>query len=98
MQSAAASVVRSAECGMVVMKPLASLEKKRRFLSRRSFVFFSDWLGVDEYSHERIAKKRAPVRSWPMALLRGLELSLYIDFHTLIGRQAWCLVGGSSFL
>ena len=98
IQSADANVVNLAECGMVVMNPLESRVKKRRFLSRSIFVFFSAWFGVDEYSHERMAKKRAPVRSCPIALLRGFEWSLYIAFHTIMGRQDWCLVGGSSFL
>ena len=97
MQSADANVVNLAECGMVVMNPLESCVKKRMFLSR-IFVFFSACFGVDEYSHERMAKKRAPVRSCPIALLRGFEWSLYIAFHTIMGRQDWCLVSGSSFL
>ena len=88
MQSALDRVFNLAECGMVIMNPFLSRVKKRRFRSRSNLVFFSAWLGVDEYSHERMAKKRAPVRSWPMAVLRGLDESLYIDFHTIMGRHA----------
>ena len=51
IQSADANVFNLAECGMVVMNPLESRVKKRRFLSRSIFVFFSACFGVDEYSH-----------------------------------------------
>ena len=57
----------------MAMKPSLSLLKKRRFFRRNNFVFFSACLGVDEYSHERMAKNKAPVRSWPMATLSGFE-------------------------
>ena len=80
------------------MNPRLSLVKKRMLRSRNSFVLFSLWLGVLVYSQERIAKKRAPTRSWPMAVLRGFALSLYMRFQTTSGKQAWCFVGGSVFL
>ena len=80
------------------MNPFWSLLKNLMFLSRRSLVFFSSCLLVVLYSQDLIAKKRAPDSSWPIAVLRGFDLSAAIVFHTTRGRQAWCFVGGSSDL
>jgi hypothetical protein len=68
------------------------------FRKQRSFVFLSSWLLVVEYSQERIAKNNAPISNCPMLSLRQLLSSLSMDIHTVIGRHAWCVVGGSLFL
>ena len=98
MHCADDSVANDAECGMVVMNPCLSLVKKRKFLSLNNFVFFSDWFGVEEYSHDLMAKNNAPHSSWPIAVLSGLDWSCHIDFQTINGRHDWCFVGGSRFL
>ena len=76
MHSALDSSSNFEESGIVTMNPLLSLLKKRRLRRQSSFVFFSFCFGVEEYSQDLMAKNSAPVRSWPMAVFRGLDESL----------------------
>ncbi len=50
---------------------------------------------VELYSHDLIAKKRAPMSRSAMALCSGDDRSLLIVSQTLIGRHCWLLVDGS---
>jgi hypothetical protein len=61
----------------------------------RIFVFFSGPV-VSEYSQERIAKKRAPPVSSPIAFANGSLLFLYNISKMDSGSEAWRFTGGSS--
>jgi hypothetical protein len=50
---------------------------------------------VDEYSHDRIAKKSAPMIKSPRAQVKDEDRSAPIAIHTWIGRQAWLFRAGS---
>ena len=97
-QCAVKRVCGGDEWGMRRRKPVADLLKKRMSQMRSSFVFLNSALSVVEYSQERMAKKRAPRRSCPMAMWRRVVLSAWMVFQTVRGRHAWCFVGGSVFL
>ena len=88
MHSAVSSIVRGSELGMVCMRPLMFWQKSQMSSMHKSCVFFSSCNGIVEYLQECMAKKSAPTRSWPMAVLRGVDVSLYIAFQTKSGRHA----------
>ena len=98
-QSALAKDGSGSSCRSSCMAPSVELLKNRTPAQFIIFVFrFPSSLFVEEYSQERMAKKRAPARSAPCACLRGFELSSYICFQTWSGRQAWWDVAGSASL
>ena len=72
--------------------------KKRMFLSlRQSVRRFSAWATL-RHSHDRHAKKTAPVESWLVALWVSATADWAASFNTMMGR-AFCWTGlGSSFL
>ena len=83
------------ECEMACMRPVAFLSKNRMFSTVRSLVRFCSAPLVVENSQERMAKKRAPTMSCPMASFCFVLSSAAIAFHTTKGKHAWCCVGGS---
>ena len=63
---------------------------------KTSVLLFSDW-GTFRYSQERIAQKKAPMPSCPMALSVSVRFLLYIMISTWAGR-AFCCFGLGSLL
>ena len=53
---------------------------------------------VCEYSQERMAKKRAPVRRWPSAIVKGDLVSSRRVRHITGGKHAWLFFEGSESL
>ena len=86
------------ECGMACMKPASFLSKNLTFSIVSSFVRFVSPPMVVEYSHDRMAKNRAPTISWPMASFCFVLTSAATAFQTTRGRHAWCWVGGSTLV
>ena len=64
-----------------------------RFRRRSSLVLRSPV--TEEYSQDRMPKKRAPVVSCPMALLCVVKLFFHMCWKTCNGRHFWCFVDGS---
>ena len=74
------------------VKNLMSAQRKVRVRRLPSPLF------VVVYSHERMAKNKAPQRREPIASVSGVVLSSWILCHTESGRHAWFFEAGSSSL
>ena len=61
-------------------------------------VCFAPPLGVFEYLHNHMQKKKLPVISLPMAMIRRELFFLYMCSTCLDSIDFWCLLGGSSDL
>ena len=95
-QSAVRSCVNVSVCLISVDVPSPKPLKNRTCSIVMIFVFLRpSAVLVLEYSHDRMAKKRAPVVSVDSASRRGFSVVMMKRRQKASGRHAWLFLGGS---